>query len=106
MNDENLIVGIGGHAVGINLATGTEIWRVKLKGSNFVTIHQAGSHVLAGAGGVLFCLEAATGQIVWKNQLKGLGTGLISFVSGDAAAAAEFVKRRNAEAAAAAAAGS
>ncbi len=107
MGGELLTIGIGGHAVGVDLATGTEVWRTKLKGSDFVTVYEAGSHVLAGAGGVLFCLEAGTGKILWKNQLKGLGTGLITFISsGDPAAVAALAKRRSAQAAAGAAAGS
>jgi outer membrane protein assembly factor BamB len=108
MNNEILIIGIGGHAMGIDPATGTELWRTKLKGGDFVTVHDAGPHVLAGAGGELFCLDAATGQILWNNKLKGLGTGLITFRSSDdSAAAAELAKRRRAaQAAAGAAAGS
>jgi len=100
MSNEILVIGIGGHAVGIDTATGAEIWRRKLKGSDFVTVRSAGSRVLAGAGGVLFCLEGATGQILWDNKLKGLGTGLISFMSGDdIATGAALAKKRNAEAA-------
>jgi outer membrane protein assembly factor BamB len=105
MSDQILIIGIGGHAVGIDTATGTELWRTKLKGRDFVTVHEAGSRVLAGAGGELFCLETNTGQILWTNRLRGLGTGLITFMSGnDETAVAALTKRREAQAAAAAAA--
>jgi outer membrane protein assembly factor BamB len=107
MINKILIIGIGGHAVGVDPATGAELWRTKLKGGDFVTVHDAGSHVLAGAGGVLFCLEAATGQILWKNNLKGLGMNLITFMSSeDASAVAALAKRRAAQVAAGAAAGS
>ena len=108
MSEAILTIGIGGHAVGIDLATGAEVWRTKLKGGDFVTVHEAGSHVLTGAGGVLFCLEASTGQILWKNPLKGLGTGLITFMcGGDSAAVAALAKKRRAtQVAAGAAAGS
>jgi len=106
MSNGILIIGIGGNAVGIDPVTGTELWRTKLKGGDFVTIHDAGSHVFAGAGGVLFCLEANTGKILWTNKLKGLGTGLIMFMSGEEAAAVAALARRQAHAAAAAAAGS
>ena len=104
MSNDILVIGIGGHAVGVDPATGSELWRTKLKGGDFVTVYDAGSRVLAGAGGVLFCLEAATGQILWDNKLKGLGTGLIAFMSSeDSAAAASLAKRRSAQAATAAA---
>ena len=107
MSGEFLTIGIGGHAVGIDLTTGVEVWRTKLKGGDFVTVHEAGPHVLAGAGGVLFCLETGTGQILWRNPLKGLGTGLIKFMSGgEAAVVAALAKRRAANAEAGAAAGS
>jgi outer membrane protein assembly factor BamB len=107
MNDKILIIGIGGHAVGVDAATGAELWRTKLKGGDFVTVHDAGAHVLAGAAGELFCLDTATGQVLWKNKLKGLGTGLITFdSSNDAASVAQLAKRRAAQAAAGAAAGS
>jgi outer membrane protein assembly factor BamB len=95
-----LIIGIGGHAVAIDPSTGSEIWRTKLKGSDFVTVSPAEQQVFAGAGGELFCLEAATGRILWHNKLKGLGTGLVTFTaSGDAAAVNLMVKRRQAAAA-------
>ncbi len=105
MSDAILVIGIGGHAVRIDPATGTELWRRKLKGSDFVTIYEAGDRVFAGAGGVLFCLETSTGRILWNNQLKGLGTGLIAFMSSDdAAGAAALEKRRRVAAAGAVAA--
>ena len=106
MSNEILVIGIGGHAVGIDPATGVELWRTKLKGSDIVTVYDAGQHVFAGASGVLFCLEKATGSRLWDNQLKGLGMGLITFIaSDDAAGAAVVAKRRQAAAASAAAAG-
>ena len=107
MSNEILVIGIGGHAVGIDPATGTEVWRTKLKGSDIVTVHDAGQHVFAGAGGVLFCLETGTGQILWNNQLRGLGRGLIAFTADDeAGGAAAIARRRQATAAAVAASGS
>jgi outer membrane protein assembly factor BamB len=107
MSNEAFKIGIGGHVVSIDPATGVELWRTKLKGGDFVTVHDAGQYVYGGTSGVLFCLEASTGRMLWKNELKGLGTGLITFVSGDGAAgAAVVIKRRQAAAAAAAASGS
>jgi hypothetical protein len=106
MSNEILVIGIGGNAVGIDTATGTELWRTKLKGGDFVTVYDAGQRVFAGAGGVLFCLETATGRILWNNQLKGLGRGLITFMASDDAAGAAAIAKQRAAAAAAAAAGS
>jgi outer membrane protein assembly factor BamB len=100
-----LIIGIGGHAVAVDPSTGSEIWRTKLKGSDFVTVSPAGQQVFAGAGGELFCLDVGTGRILWHNKLKGLGTGVVTFsASDDAAAVAALVTQRRAAAAAAGAA--
>jgi len=99
-----LIVGIGGHVVAIDPGSGSELWRTKLKGRDFVTVSPAGARVFAGAGGELFCLDADSGQILWNNKLKGLGTGLVTFASsGEAAAVALLEARRRAAVAAAAA---
>jgi outer membrane protein assembly factor BamB len=100
MSNETLKIGIGGHVVSIDPATGTELWRTRLKGSDFVTVHDAGQYVYGGTSGVLFCLDASTGRMLWKNELKGLGTGLITFVSGDGAAGAAVVTQRRQTAAA------
>lgn len=102
LNNHLLTIGIGGHVATIDPATGTEVWRTKLKGNDFVTVSPAGPHVFAGTSGELFCLDAATGQILWHNKLKGLGTGLVTFAaSGSAAAAAALQARRQAAAIAA-----
>ena len=87
MTSGRLIIGVGGHAVSIDAATGTEIWRTKLKGSDIVTVHLAGDRVFAGAGGELFCLDEGSGSLLWRNKLKGLGLGLVAFDSGDSTAA-------------------
>jgi outer membrane protein assembly factor BamB len=102
-NDQLLVIGIGGHAVAIDQASGSELWRTKLKGGDFVTVSISGGRVLAGAGGNLFCLDATTGSILWQNPLKRLGLGVITFsTSSDAAAiAAAIAARRRAAAAAA-----
>jgi outer membrane protein assembly factor BamB len=100
---ELLIIGIGGHVVAIDPSSGTEVWRTKVKRSEFVTVSPAGSVVFAGAGGELFCLDSAGGQILWHNKLKGLGTGLVTFASSEvAAAAAALAAKRRAAAVAAA----
>ena len=75
----NLIIGIGGHAVALDPATGTELWRTKLKASQLVTVKQLSGKVYAGAGGELFCLDQSTGNILWRNPLKGLGLNILAF---------------------------
>lgn len=102
LNDRQFI-GLGGHVVAVDAASGAEIWRSKLKGSDVVTLCVAGNRIVAGAKGELFCLDPATGSILWHNRLKGLGTGIVAFASsGDEVVAA--VKAAQ-EAAAAAGAG-
>jgi outer membrane protein assembly factor BamB len=100
---ELLVVGVGGYAVAVDPASGSELWRTKLKTTSFVTVLHAGARVYAGAGGELFCLDAATGNVLWHNKLKGLGLGLVSFTSGSEAAAHAALQQQRAAAAAAAA---
>lgn len=106
MQRESLIVGVGSHAVAIDPASGTELWRTKLKSSSFITVHTLGDRVFCGAGGELFCLDAASGGILWRNRLKGLGMGLVSFTSSGATVSAAALRAQQAAAAGAAAAGS
>ena len=77
----HVLIGVGGHAVAIDPASGAEIWRTKLKGSGFVTVWQADGRVYAGANGELFCLDESSGSILWRNPLKGLGLGVVAFSS-------------------------
>jgi outer membrane protein assembly factor BamB len=91
--------------VSIDSATGTEIWRTKLKGSDIVTVHFVEGRLLAGANGELFCLDASSGSILWRNKLKGLGLGLVAFDSGDSLGAAARIDSQRRAAAAAGAAG-
>lgn len=76
---EPLYIGIGGHVVAIDRATGEERWRRKLRSSSFITIAVEAGAVYAGAQGELFCLDPKTGSILWHNRLKGLGHNLIAF---------------------------
>ena len=73
-----LYIGIGGHVLALDSATGEEIWRRKLQSNTFQTILVRDGRVYAGVGGELSCLDGATGEILWTNKLKGLGMGLIS----------------------------
>lgn len=76
-----LYIGLGGHAVAIDRATGAEIWRTKLRTSSYVTISVEPDAIYAGANGELFCLDLATGRIRWHNRLKGLGMSVVAFGS-------------------------
>ncbi len=95
-----VFVGVGGHVVAVDAATGEEIWRTRLKRTTFATVWVDGKRVYGGAQGELFCLDAATGDILWHNRLKGLGMGIVAFPSSSLEAAAAAAA---AEAAAAAA---
>lgn len=98
-----LYVGLGGHVVAIDRATGAEIWRCKLRSSSFVTISVEADAIYAGANGELYCVDPATGSIRWHNRLKGLGTSVVAFGGSESSTVAAAV--RAAQAAAAAAAG-
>lgn len=74
-----IVVAAGGHVVALDTSTGAERWRTKLKGTDSVTLWDAGDQIFAGARGELFCLSPSTGEILWHNKLKGLGYGLVAF---------------------------
>jgi outer membrane protein assembly factor BamB len=99
---DRMFIGVGSHVVALDVNTGSEIWRTKLKTSSYVTVSLMGSKVLGGAGGEVFCLEPTSGKILWRNRLKGLGHGLVAFSSTEELTASAMAA---ASAAAAAAAG-
>ena len=100
---EPLYIGIKGHVVAIDRATGGEIWRQHLAGASYVTVHSDAGGLYAGTRGALFCLDRTTGSILWTNSLSGLGYNLITFSGSDAtAAAAADIAQKQAAAAAAA----
>jgi outer membrane protein assembly factor BamB len=102
--EQCLFIGIGSHVVAIRPSDGQEIWRTRLKMTQFVTVSGTGDVVYAGAGGELFCLDGLTGAIRWRNRLKGLGSGLVSFGGGATVEAAAAIAAAQAAAAAAVAA--
>jgi outer membrane protein assembly factor BamB len=99
-----IFVGIGGYAAAIDRATGSEIWRTKLRGSDFVNVAVDGRDVFATTRGRLYCLDTTTGTIKWENELKGLGWGLVGIAGTDAVTAAEAERRERAARSAAASA--
>lgn len=81
MKHQPLVVGIRSHVVGLDPATGSELWRAKLKGGQIVTTLTRKSRVFAGVGGELFAIDRTTGNQLWNNKLKGLGFNLIAFAA-------------------------
>jgi outer membrane protein assembly factor BamB len=101
-----LFIGIKGTVVALDRATGQEVWRTPLKGSDFVNVALIDGDLYATSRGELFCLDTATGNIRWKNPLSGLGLGLISIAaSGGQSVVLQEKKRRDDAAASAGAAG-
>ena len=107
-HSQAVFVGIRGRVLALEPGTGTELWRTRLKGGDFVNVVLTEDRVYAATQGEMFCLDPATGTILWHNPLKGLGTGLTAIaVAGTGSQSAVMMRRRQEEdeAAAAAAAG-
>jgi outer membrane protein assembly factor BamB len=102
-------LGVGGYAVALDLATGLEIWRRKIKGAQLTAVALAEERLLVTANGEIWCLDRNSGEILWRNKLKGLGTGLVTVAGADmtpALAAALMAQQAAAAAAGGAAAAS
>jgi outer membrane protein assembly factor BamB len=101
-----LLSGIKGHVIALDKATGSERWRTRLKGAQFVHLVTDGNVVFASTSGEVFALDAATGTILWNNPLKTMGLGLVSLLAGGAPGDALFAEEsRRAQARSQAAAG-
>jgi outer membrane protein assembly factor BamB len=100
-----VFTGIKGHVIALDRTTGSEVWRTKLKGTDFVNLVSEGTYIFAGTSGEVFCLDPATGSVLWHNPMKGLGFGLVSLLAanetGNGAALAESRRRAQARQAAA-----
>jgi outer membrane protein assembly factor BamB len=104
-----VFLGIKGNVVALDRATGAEVWRVLLKGDDFVNVVLSEGELYATARGEIYALDQSTGHIRWSNPLKGLGWGMVTIaVTGGSGSQAPAVmtKRRREQAAAAAAASS
>ena len=98
----NLFIGIRGAVLAIDRATGAEVWRSALQGSDFVNVMLDAGQLFAATKGRLYSLDPATGQIRWKNELAGLGFGLVSIAqAADGNVSVMEEKRRRDQAAAA-----
>jgi outer membrane protein assembly factor BamB len=100
-----LYIGIHGAVLALDGATGQELWRTLLKGSDFVNVVLDGGDLLAATHGELFCLDPSTGSIRWRNPLKGLGWGLVSIAGNQQSVVLRARKQQEEAAATAAAAG-
>ena len=78
---EKLYIGIKGHVLCLDKATGNVQWEQKLRSGDLTNVIQDGNHIFAYVSGHLFCLDAATGNIKWKNELSGMGYGACIFAS-------------------------
>ena len=102
-----LYVGIKNVVVALRQNDGTELWRTKLKGSDFVSVLHDGEALFAANSGEVYRLDPENGTVLWKNSLKGLGMGLVSLATtrataGGVAESTALQKRQAAVAAAAA----
>jgi outer membrane protein assembly factor BamB len=68
-----VFVGIKGTVIGLSKPNGSEVWRAKLEGSDFVNLIVEDDRVYASTRGQVFCLSATSGEILWNNPLKGMG---------------------------------
>jgi len=80
LNKSWIYIGIGGHVVAVDRATGTEIWRARLRTGAVVNLAGDDRSLYASAQGELFCLDPMTGTVLWKNPLRKLGIGLVSLL--------------------------
>jgi outer membrane protein assembly factor BamB len=76
-----LYLGIKNSVVALNDKTGEEVWRVKLRGSDYVTVMWDGEALVAANSGEVWRLDPASGTVIWHNELKGMGRGLVSIAS-------------------------
>lgn len=99
-----IYLGIKGAVIALNRATGEEVWRTELKGSDFVNVILDGNQLYATTKGEIFCLNIKTGEPLWHNKLTGMGLGLISIAtpSGSQVLTAQEKRQRDAAAVAAA----
>jgi outer membrane protein assembly factor BamB len=76
-----IYVGIKNSVIALDAATGAEMWRAKLKGSDFVTVLFDGRSLIAANAGEVFALDPSNGAVLWHNTMKGMGLGIVSLAS-------------------------
>ena len=101
-----IFIGIKNQVVALDDRTGAEVWRAKLRSSDFVTVMWDGEALFAANSGEVWRVHPERGEVMWHNELKGMGRGLVSMASTRRATAATNVdlaaekRRRDAAAAA------
>lgn len=85
-----LFVGIRNHVIALDRKDGAEIWRSKLKGSDFTTVFLEGAELYAANSGEVFRLDPENGSILWHNKLKGLGLGVVSLARSGAQTGSQY----------------
>jgi len=68
-NPNILLIGIAGNIVAIDAATGKEIWRNPVGGTDVVVWHVDGDVVYAAAGSSVVCLNQSTGIKLWSQYI-------------------------------------
>jgi outer membrane protein assembly factor BamB len=76
-----IYVGIKSSVVALDDRNGAEIWRTRLRGSDYVTVLWDGEALVAANSGEVWRLDPKTGAILWHNGLKGLSRGLATLAS-------------------------
>ncbi|HEY3257691.1 MAG TPA: PQQ-binding-like beta-propeller repeat protein [Gemmatimonadaceae bacterium] len=76
-----IYVGIKNSVIALDDRNGMEIWRTRLRGSDYVTVLWDGEALVAANSGEVWSLDPKTGAILWHNGLKGLGRGLATLAS-------------------------
>ena len=111
MQSNIVFIGVKAHVVAIDKNDGRTTWQTKLKagavaGERFVSLLVEDGRVYAHSYGELFCLDAETGRILWNNPLDGLSYDIATIASAGTSSspvsAAEYRRRKEAEAASAA----
>ena len=74
-NFQPVYIGIKAYVVCLDIITGKEKWRTKIKRSHIISIIVEKDFIVAHAGGELFGLDKCSGEIRWNNSLPGLGYG-------------------------------
>ncbi|HXJ93157.1 MAG TPA: PQQ-binding-like beta-propeller repeat protein [Terriglobia bacterium] len=104
-NSSLVFLGVKGTVIALDKSNGSEVWRARLAGSDFVNLVVEDGSVYATTRGQVFCLSATSGEIRWNNPLKGMGLGLVTIASAAGQdALAEKVRRDQAAVVAATAA--
>jgi outer membrane protein assembly factor BamB len=64
--------------VALDRATGREVWRAQLPGSDFVNLVVDRGELYASSRGEIFRLNPQSGAILWHNPMPGFGWGLMT----------------------------